>query len=594
MVKLMNSLSKNFEIMWKELSKYNKDRFYLLIALTIVLSAFEAASLGALVPFLTAVTVPQRILDNELLMGILRPLGLINQAQIATAATALFITVTVITGCLRFAVLKLQFSFAHLSSNDVAVAIFENTIHQEYAVISQINSSEIVSALTQKTTQFINSALMPLLQLMSAMLVFTVLVIGLLIIDWQLTLGLTSALVGTYGSFILYTRAKISFNSRTQSFEYDLLIRVIQETFGGIREVILGNHKQAASVRFSKSVSILRASQASTLFLAACPKLLIEVVVFVSVAGVAYLAFFESGSLVMSIPTLGALAYAAQRLLPVMQQIYGNILSIKGCRHLVQDLCNLLEKKSPSPWVAKGSKGAAGFFKSIVLKDVSYKYPGSDEFVLQKINIEIHAGDRIGFFGKTGSGKSTLLDIIMGLLQPSEGDILCDQQHQLDISREEWYSIFSHVPQAIFLADTSVLKNIGGLGGDLPLDESRVIEATELAHVKRDIEKFSDGFDTVVGERGVRLSGGQMQRIGIARALYDNSSILVLDEATSAIDPIIEEKIESSLNAMRKDITIIKVAHRISTLKGCNIIYKVDGGKIVQSGNYDTFFGPES
>jgi ATP-binding cassette subfamily B protein len=588
----MNPLSKNFEIMWKELSKCNQNRFYVLIAFTVALSIFEAASLGAIVPFLTAVTIPQSILDNELLMGVLSPLGLVDQTQIATAATGLFIALTVITGGLRFVVLKLQFSFAHLSSNDVAIAIFENTINQEYAVISQINSSEIVSALTQKTTQFINSALMPLLQLMSAILVFTVLIIVLLIIDWQLTLGLTAALACTYISFILITRAKISSNSRTQSFEYDLLIRVIQETFGGIREVILGNYKQASKERFSKSVIILRASQVSTLFLAACPKLLIEVVVFVSVAVVAYLAFFESGSLLMSIPTIGALAYAAQRLLPVMQQIYANILTIKGCRHLVQDLCNLLEKKSKSPRAATASQCAAGFFKNIVLKDVSFKYPGSNEFTLQKINIEIRAGDRIGFFGKTGSGKSTLLDIIMGLLQPSEGDILCDGQHQLEIKREEWYNIFSHVPQAIFLADSSVLKNIGGIGSDLAIDESRVIEAAELAHVKRDIEKFSNGFDTVVGERGVRLSGGQMQRIGIARALYDNSSILVLDEATSAIDPVIEERIESSLNAMRKDITIIKVAHRISTLKGCDIIYKVDGGKIVQSGSYETFFGP--
>ena len=586
----MNSLAKDFHIMWKKVSKYNQNRFSGLIVLTVVLSVFEAASLGTLFPFLTAVSVPQKIIDNEVLMAILGPLGLLNQTQIVTAATVLFIVVTLITGCFRFAVLKLQFSSAHLSSNDVAVAMFENTIDKEYVEISELNSSEIVSALTQKTTELINSALMPLLQLMSATLVFMVLVVGLLIIDWQLTLGLSATLGSTYGAFILFSRAKVSFVSRTQSSEYNVLIRLIQESFGGIRELILGNRKGTAKLEFHKTVSILRESQASLLFLAACPKLVIEVVVFVAIAIVAYVAFFDSGSLAMSLPTLGAAAYASQRLLPLMQQIYANILSIKGCKHLMQDLCKLLEEKPKAYRDETGSKDAMLFNKSIELRDISFKYPESNEFTLKEINLEICPGDRIGIFGKTGSGKSTLLDIIMGLLQPSEGEILCDGQTQLKINREAWYSIFSHVPQSIFLADTSVLNNIGGLDKSSVLDVTRAIKALELAHVREDIEKFSHGFDTIVGERGVRLSGGQLQRIGIARAIYDNSSILVLDEASSAIDTVIEEKIERSLNSMRKDITIIKVAHRISTLKGCNIIYKVEGGKIVQSGNYETFF----
>ena len=590
----MNSILKDFHIMWKRLSNNNKKKFYVLIFFTIFLSIFEAASLSAIVPFLTAISIPEKILSNDLFMNILRPFGLLQQTQIATAATVFFIVVTIITGCLRFIVLKFQFSFSHQASNDVAIKIFENTINQEYALVSKINSSEIVSALTQKTTQLINSALMPLLQLMSSVLVFIVLTVGLLIIDWQLTLGLSCALIATYGFFIFFTRSKINLNSRTQSFEYDLLIRVIQETFGGIREIVLGNHKAAAKERFSKSVIALRASQASTLFLAACPKLFLEVVVFVSIAVVAYIAFFQSGSLAMSIPTLGAIAYAAQRLMPVIQQVYANILSIKGCKHLVQDLCKLLQNEPASISNDTISKNFLDFQNAISLKDVSFRYPDSSQQILNKINMEIRPGDRIGIFGKTGSGKSTLLDIIMGLLQPSEGDLLLDGKSRLKIQREAWYKVFSHVPQAIFLADTSVLKNITGVGNDTLIDKPRAIAASELAHVRDDIEGFSDGFDTVVGERGVRLSGGQLQRIGLARAFYDHSSILVLDEATSAIDPVVEERIENSLTAMGKDITIIKVAHRITTLKGCNRIYKVESGQIVQTGTYDDFFSSKS
>ena len=234
------------------------------------------------------------------------------------------------------------------------------------------------------------------------------------------------------------------------------------------------------------------------------------------------------------------------------------------------------------------------FNESIILKDVSFKYPGDNNFGIENINLEIRPGDRIGVFGKTGSGKSTLLDLIMGLLQPTSGNIYCDHVDQDNISRQDWYSIFSHVPQAIFLADTSIINNIGGLGDNVRLKTDRALVAAQLAHIKDDVDEFKDGFDTVVGERGVRLSGGQLQRLGIARALYEPSKILVLDEATSAIDPAMEKSIEASLNGLQRDITVIKVAHRISTLEECDIIYEVAYGRIIRSGSYQSLFGQSS
>ncbi|MAS82670.1 MAG: hypothetical protein CMF45_08275 [Legionellales bacterium] len=603
----MKSYKEYFIFLWKNLSKKNKNRFFIVFLITVFLSVFEAASLGSLVPFLTAVTSPESILNNDDLMQILRPMGIDSSEKLALYATLLFIFITILTGGLRFYLIRLQYLVAHRTANDFSANVFNNMISREYSQISEINSSEIIAVLTQKMQQFIASTLLPFLMLVSSSMVFIVLMVGLLIIDWQLTSGLILVLGFTYGSGYFLFRKKIFRNSQIMSFEGNLLIKVIQETFGGIREIILGNHKEAVRERFDKSDRGLRDAQSSTLFLAACPKMLIEVVVFVMVALIAYSTFSEMGSVVMSIPTLGALAYAAQRMLPIMQQVYANVISIRGSKDIVKDICDLLliPKKSENADCEPINQSyklnekyidIPAFHDSIIFKDVFFKYRGEKYFALENINLEIRPGNRIGIFGKTGSGKSTLLDIIMGLLQPSSGEIFCDGIPRSSINREEWYRIFSHVPQSIFLSDTSVISNIAGLGNNVSLNEERALVAAELAHIKDDIEKLNDGFNTIVGERGLRLSGGQLQRLGIARALYEPSRILVLDEATSAIDPIIERRIETSLNGLQKDITVIKVAHRISTLEGCDIIYEIEDGQIVRSGDYKTVFNikPES
>lgn len=595
----MSSLRTNLNILWHSVSTENRKTFFYICILTILLSIFEAASLGSILPFLTALISPDLILDNELFNTVLDPLGITNESQIVTASTILFISVTIITGVFRFTLLRFQYVFAHKSANNLSDKIFNNIINKKYSDIYKINSSEIVASLTQKMQQFINSTLLPILMLMSSIMVFLVLTVGLLLIDWKLTVALGLILISTYVLSFLFVKDRIAKNSKIFSYENDLLVKAIQETFGGIREVILGNRKKSVNDRFNKSDFKVRMAQASTLFMAACPKMLIEVVVFVSVAIVAYIAFYESGSVLMSIPTLGSLAYAAQRMLPIIQLVYANIISIRSSRGIIQDLCDLLPDTDNSKdfnkkidlEVIDNFKPKKDYFnQSIELKGVSFRYSFEENFAIKNINLVINPGERIGFFGKTGSGKSTLLDVIMGLLKPSSGEILCDGISYNDISEEDLYQIFSHVPQSIYLADASIIQNIGGLGDNDRVDTDRVMKASELAQINEDIENFKDGYDTTVGERGVRLSGGQLQRLGIARSLYEPSKILVLDEATSSIDPKMEKKIEASLNKLQKDISVIKVAHRISTLEGCDIIYEISNGQIVRSGTYRDLF----
>lgn len=580
---------KYFQKLWWHVSHLNQIRFKILLILTLLLSVFEAITLGSLMPFLTAVSMPEKLLENGFFVRILASFDVKTQIEVATFATLIFVLCTIVTAVLRFLVMKMQFKFAHQSSNDIALAIFDTMINKEYVLVSQQNSSEIVSALTQKTTQMINSAIMPLLQLSSAISIFVVLVTGLLIIDWRLTLGLCIILVSIYAGFMLVTKSKIKLNSEFQSIEYDRLILVIQETFGGIREIILGNYQHDAKKKFSNSQELLRQSQSSTLFLAASPKLLLEAVVYIAIAGTAYRAFFEAGSLATSIPTLGGLAYAAQRLMPIIQQIYANTMSIKGCSNLLEDLCNFLENDQQVLSKTINPSETKLFQKNIKLTKVSFSYPNSEINIFDNVCMEINPGDRIGILGKTGSGKSTLLDVILGLLEPSVGDITCDGISRNQINQKDWFNIFAHVPQFIYLADKTIFENIAGLGERNHIDDARLKEMAKIAQIKDEIDGFKDGFSTVVGERGVRLSGGQIQRLGIARALYREAKIIVFDEATSAIDSKIEEKIEKSLNLLSKDLTIIKVAHRLHTLRNCNKIFKLEHGRLHFYGNFEDF-----
>ena len=196
-------------------------------------------------------------------------------------------------------------------------------------------------------------------------------------------------------------------------------------------------------------------------------------------------------------------------------------------------------------------------------------------------------------FGRTGSGKSTLLDLILGLLKPTNGKILVDTKDRSMLSDREWYSIVSSVPQSIFLADTTILRNIAGLESEEKLSSERAIHCAKLAQIYDDINSFADGFATNVGERGVRLSGGQLQRIGVARGLYKQSQLLVLDEVTSSVDKGVEKQLELSLKTLPDELTIIKVAHRIETLKECDKIFELQNGRIKKSGTYSSFFGKQ-
>ncbi len=305
------------------------------------------------------------------------------------------------------------------------------------------------------------------------------------------------------------------------------------------------------------------------------------------IAALAYQLAQKPGGFQTALPLVGALAIAAQRLLPLLQQLYYALTNLSGSQQSLQDTLALLEQPPPAA-PPSPTAGALSFNQAITCQNLGFRYRLDAPWVLRHLNLSIAKGSRVGLIGTTGSGKSTLLDVVMGLLQPTEGALLVDAQPVTAANSRPWQARIAHVPQAIYLSDASIAENIAFGVQRSHVNMARVRQAAAQAQMATTIEGWAAGYQTLVGERGVRLSGGQRQRIGIARALYKQADVLVLDEATSALDTETERSVMQAIEALGRELTILIVAHRITTLQQCDVVVELAHGRVKRQGSYPT------
>jgi ABC-type multidrug transport system fused ATPase/permease subunit len=330
----------------------------------------------------------------------------------------------------------------------------------------------------------------------------------------------------------------------------------------------------------------LRLAMGNNIFMAGSPRFAMEAIGMVLIVALAYSLSLQPGGAASALPLLGALALGAQRLLPALQQSYSAWAGIAGSRTALAETLAFLEQPLPEG-VLEQQLQPLGFKDKICFEGVSFYYANNDRLVIDNLNLVIPRCARVGIVGGTGSGKSTMLDLLMGLIEPTQGNVRVDGVSITGQNRRAWQRVIAHVPQTIYLADTTLAENIAFGVPRSAIDMRRVREAARQAKIADFIESRPEGYDAFVGERGVRLSGGQRQRIGIARALYKQASVLIFDEATSALDNATEQEVMSAIAELDRDLTVVIVAHRLTTIKHCDSIVELSNGRLVAQGTYD-------
>jgi ATP-binding cassette subfamily B protein len=331
---------------------------------------------------------------------------------------------------------------------------------------------------------------------------------------------------------------------------------------------------------------MLRRAQGDNVFIGQSPRSSMEALGMVLISVLAFGLSRSSQGIAATLPVLGALALGAQRLLPALQQGYSAWASIAGSQASLADTVALIEQPLP-PELLEPVPTPLALRDAICFKAVRFRYASDGPWILDGLDLTILKGARVGLVGGTGAGKSTMLDLLMGLLAPTEGEVRVDDEPIVGTRVRAWQRSIAHVPQSIYLADTTFAENIAFGIPRAAIDMQRVQHAASQAQIASFITSRPEGYEAYVGERGVRLSGGQRQRIGIARALYKRASVLVLDEATSALDNATEQSVMEAIEGLDRDLTILLIAHRLTTVRRCDTIAELEHGRVVAQAPYE-------
>ncbi len=545
----------------------------------------ELVSIGAVLPFLGALAAPEKVFASPWAAPLIRALDLSTPGQLLLPLMVLFGLAALLSGVARVALLWGQTRLSFAIGADLGTDVYRRTLYQPYSVHAFRNSSEIVAGIMNKAGGLVFTTILPVLNMVSAILILGSVMVLLLAVDPVISLVAFAGFGGLYAGIARLTRKQLFRDGRRITVEQSNVIKALQEGLGGIRDVLLDG-TQETYVRIFRAADLpLRRASANIAIIGGAPRYLIEAFGMLLIGGIAYLAVGRPGGIAEAIPVLGALALGAQRILPLLQQIYNSLTLLRGGKATLVDSLELLSQPLPDREVA-GAVSPLPFRKTIALRDLCFQYDPEAPWVLQSINLEIPRGCRLGLIGATGSGKSTLLDILMGLLVPTGGSLTVDGVVVNDGNKRAWQAHIAHVPQSIYLADATIAENIAFGIPRQAIDMARVKQAAARAQIAATIESWKAAYETRVGERGIRLSGGQRQRIGIARALYKNADVIILDEATSALDGDTERAVMTAVDGLDKDLTIIMVAHRLSTLRNCDRIVEIDAGIVRNIGTY--------
>ena len=561
----------------------------MVVLLTLIMGLTDAIGAASIMPFLSLLGNP-KVIESSSFLQILKRYSGIDSHQEFTFFVGIFVFILLVFSLsVKTITTYAQVRFSGLRDFTFGRRLLIIYLSQPYSWFLNKNSSEIGKNILDEVSNVVKMGLVPLINLISSLIVFISMVSLMFIVEPKLALIISSIFVICYVLIYKILKRFILRIGKDKFKANKIRFNAISEAFGAIKEVKISNLEDEFINRFSKPSVIHAENGASAKLIGALPRFALEIVAFGGMFLVILYLLRTYGNINSALPTIGLYAYAGYRILPSLQGIYQSITSIRYASPAIENLYNDFKiYKNTNRSDKLGNVELILPKKSIRLENIKYKYPTKEDYILKNININIEANKVTGFVGFTGSGKTTLIDILLGLLKPEYGEINIDEEPLKENNYYAWQKSIGYVPQSIYLADESIESNIAFGYKKKHIDPKRIKEVAKIAEIHDFINNdLENKYQTIVGERGIRLSGGQRQRLGIARALYKKPKVLIMDEATSSLDNITERSLMNNIYKLNEKITIIIIAHRLTTIEKCDKIFLLDKGEIVNSGKYE-------
>ena len=564
-------------------------QFWLLTGVMLLVATAEIAGISAVLMLLNVLSSPGTIHTNGVLSIVYEDLGFSSDFAFQVALAATVMVVVMVGLAIKAAGTYATIRFSAMRGYTISTRLLSAYLSQPYPWFLDRNSAELGKNVLNEVDGLVARVVLPCLRLVANSILVIAILAFLTLVDPLVTMFSGGVLGLGYGLIYLRLRGRLHRLGKDMMDAFEDRFLVAQEATGGIKDVkVLG--LEATYVK-SYSVAARKAAQSGAMLgvMSELPRFVLEALTFGTLLSLILLLLLKSGGSVAEIvPTLGVVAFSTMRLLPSLQQIYHALVSVRGATAVLDTIVADMAATPALPLPGPDAGRPLTLERTLELSGVSFAYASAERPTLRGVDLVIPARTTVGIVGGTGAGKTTLVDLILGLLTPDEGEIRVDGTAVTDANRRSWQKSLGYVPQSIYLTDDTVAANIAFGVPREQIDMAAVERAARTAALHDFVlSDMPQGYDTFVGERGVRLSGGQRQRIGIARALYRDPTLLIMDEATSALDNITERVVMEAVQRIRANKTVILIAHRLSTVKSCDTIFLMDRGRLLAQGSYN-------
>ena len=583
---------KIFKKLFFLLSPHERKRAGILLIMIIIMALLDMIGIASILPFIAVLTNPSLIETNIFLNTVYQAsikFGVETNQEFLFFLGVLVFLILITSLTFKALTTYVQVRFVYMQEYSIGKRLVEGYLHQPYAWFLSRHSADLGKTILSEVSQIIGNGIRPLMELIAKSILTIAIITLLFSIDPKLTLIVGLSIGLAYLLVFYFVRNFLNRSGKERLANNQLRFTAVSEAFGAIKEVKVGRLEKAYIQSFSNSSQNFARTIASSQVVAQLPRFILEAIAFGGILLMILYKMTQSGNFNDSLPIISLYVFAGYRLMPALQQIYTSLTQLTFVGPSIDKLHSDL--KSLKPLNTNHDEDVLIFNREINLHHIHYNYPNTSRTALKDINLTIPLKSTVGLVGSTGCGKTTTIDIILGLLEPQKGTLEVDGKVITEQNSRAWQRSIGYVPQHIYLSDDTVMANIAFGVEPKDINHDMIKKVSKIANLHQFVtDELPKQYQTTIGERGVRLSGGQRQRIGIARALYHNPKVLVLDEATSALDHQTEQEVMKAINNLNKKITIILIAHRLNTVKNCDIIYKLDKGQLIAQGTYNELF----